>query len=99
LGERLGRIGFYALFGCAVTVSVQLVGLYLVFTTLVVPALSTYYAKGRRYAKAYAIGVLGYAVGLFGSLWLDLPSGSMIVCAIVAAGALVGFLGRPPRPA
>jgi hypothetical protein len=43
--------------------------------------------------------VLGYAVGLFGSLWLDLPSGSMIVCAIVAAGALMGLLSRPPRPA
>src|SRR5262247_67090 len=42
LRERIGRIGFYVLFGCAVTVSVQLVGLYLVFATLVVPALSTY---------------------------------------------------------
>lgn len=99
LGERLGRIGFYALFGCAVTVSVQLVGLYLVFTTLVVPALSTYYTKGRRYPKAYAVGVLGYAAGLVGSLWLDLPSGSMVVCAIVAAGVLVALLGRPRRPA
>jgi zinc/manganese transport system permease protein len=97
LGERLGRIGFYALFGCAVTVSVQLVGLYLVFATLVVPALSTYYAKGRRYAKAYAVGVLGYTVGLLASLWFDLPSGSMIVCTIVASGALVAYLSRPPR--
>jgi zinc/manganese transport system permease protein len=38
VGERLGRIGFYVLFGCVVTVSVQLVGLYLVFASLVVPA-------------------------------------------------------------
>ena len=99
LRERLGRIGFYALFGCAVTVSVQLVGLYLVFATLVVPALSTYYTKGRRYPKAYAVGVLGYAAGLLVSLWLDLPSGSMIVCTIVASGILVAFLGRSPRAA
>lgn len=96
-GERLGRIGFYALFGCAVTVSVQLVGLYLVFATLVIPALSTYYTRGRRYPKAYAVGVLGYAVGLLASLWLDLPSGSMIVCTIAASGILVAFLGRSPR--
>ncbi|HEX4797969.1 MAG TPA: metal ABC transporter permease [Burkholderiales bacterium] len=96
LGERLGRIGFYVLFGCAVTVSVQLVGLYLVFTTLVVPALSTYYAKGRRYLKAYSIGVLGYALGLLASLWLDLPSGSMIVCAMIAVGMLVAYFGRRP---
>ena len=96
-GERLGRIGFYALFGCAVTVSVQLVGLYLVFATLVIPALSTYYTRGRRYPKAYAVGVLGYASGLLASLWLDLPSGSMIVCTIAASGILVALLGRSPR--
>ena len=39
--ERLGRTGFYALFALAVTVSVQLVGLYLVFATLIVPPLAT----------------------------------------------------------
>ena len=79
------------------TVSVQLVGLYLVFATLVVPALSTYYTKSRRYPKAYAVGVLGYAVGLLASLWLDLPSGSMIVCTIVASGMLIAYLGRVRR--
>ena len=40
-GERLGRVGFYVLFALAVTVSVQLVGLYLVFATLIVPPLAT----------------------------------------------------------
>jgi len=59
LRERLGRIGFYVLFACAVTVSVQLVGLFLVFITLVVPALATFYQRRRRYPKAYAVGVLG----------------------------------------
>ena len=97
LGERLGRMGFYTLFGCAVTVSVQLVGLYLVFATLVVPALSTFYVKGRRHLRAYAVGVFGYAVGLLASLWLDLPSGSMIVCAIAAAGLVVALLDRSSR--
>lgn len=92
--ERIGRIGFYVLFGCAVTVSVQLVGLYLVFTSLVVPALSTYYTRSHRYLKAYCVGVLGYALGLLASLWLDLPSGAMIVCAMVAAGVLMAFPGR-----
>ena len=96
--ERLGRIGFYVLFACAVTVSVQLVGLFLVFITLVVPALATYYSRRHRYLKAYTVGVLGYAAGLLASLWFDLPSGAMIVCAIVAAGVLVGLLGRSPRP-
>ena len=97
LGERLGRIGFYVLFGCAVTVSVQLVGIYLVFASLVVPALSTYYAKNHRTLKAYLVGVLGYAVGLLASLWLDLPSGAMVVCVMIAAGLGIAFLGRGAR--
>jgi zinc/manganese transport system permease protein len=89
--ERLGRIGFYVLFACAVTVSVQLVGLFLVFSTLVVPALATFYSRRRRYLKAYAIGVLGYAVGLTLSLVTDLPSGAMIVCAMAGVGALMAL--------
>src|ERR1043165_2531876 len=39
--ERLGRVGFYVVFAFAVTVSVQLVGVYLVFATLIVPPLAT----------------------------------------------------------
>ena len=40
LRERLGRLGFYILFAFAVTASVQLVGVYLVFASLIVPALA-----------------------------------------------------------
>ncbi len=86
LHERIGRIGFYTLFACAVTASVQQVGLYLVFATLVIPALATCFVKSGRLAKAYAIGVLGYGGGLAGSAVADLPSGPMIVCALVATG-------------
>jgi len=89
LGARLGRIGFYAIFACSVTVSVQLVGLYLVFVTLVVPALATWYSRRHRLSKGYLIGGLGYALGLISSLAADLPSGPMIVCAIIALGLLV----------
>ena len=88
LGERIGRVGFYLLFACAVTVSVQLVGLYLVFATLVIPALATFYRQHHRLRRAYAIGVLGYAAGLFASAAADLPSGPMIVCSMALVGAL-----------
>src|SRR5213594_1597020 len=78
--ERLGRTGFYVLFALAVTVSVQLVGVYLVFATLIVPALGTRnYAERKRLPLAYGIGVLGYASGLLLSSALDLPSGALIV--------------------
>lgn len=89
--ERLGRIGFYVLFACAVTVSVQLVGLFLVFATLVVPALSTYFSRRNRLPKAYVIGALGYAAGLLLSVLADLPSGAMVVCAMAAIGLPVMY--------
>ena len=94
LGERLGRIGFYVIFACVVTISVQLVGLYLVFITLVVPALATWYSRRRRLFKAYSLGALGYALGLLASLEFDLPSGPMIVCAVALLGLLSFALGK-----
>ena len=79
LRERVGRIGFYLLFAATVTVSVQLVGLYLVFTTLIVPALATHQLRRARLAVCYALGAFGYALGLGVSTALDLPSGAVIV--------------------
>jgi zinc/manganese transport system permease protein len=84
--RRLGRFGFYATFAVAVTASVQLVGVYLVFTSLIVPALGR---SGRgRLGAAYAVGALGYAAGLALSAWFDLPSGPTIVWALAAIGLL-----------
>ncbi len=79
LRERMGPVGFYALFACAVTVSVQLVGLYLVFTSLIVPALATRTLTRRRLATGYAVGAAGYALGLLVSALTDWPSGPAIV--------------------
>jgi zinc/manganese transport system permease protein len=93
-GERLGRVGFYILFASVVTVSVQLVGLYLVFATLVVPALATFYVRGRRHLKAYGVGVCGYVLGLAGSALADLPSGAMIVCAMVLSAVVLALFSR-----
>ncbi len=83
-GERIGRVGFYGLFAVAVTVSVQLVGLYLVFATLIVPPLATRRMAKNRLAAAWAIGAAGYAAGLLASTALDLPSGPVIVWVLVA---------------
>jgi len=41
LRARLGQIDFYVLFAVVVTQSVQLVGIFLVFTSLSVPALAS----------------------------------------------------------
>jgi zinc/manganese transport system permease protein len=87
--RRLGRFGFYGAFAVAVTASVQLVGVYLVFTSLIVPALATVRATGRgRLLAAYAVGVAGYAAGLVLSALFDLPSGPTIVCTLAAVALL-----------
>lgn len=84
------RAGFYLLFALAVTVSVQLVGVYLVFATLIVPSLGTRkHREARRLPLAYAIGVLGYAIGLALSSAFDLPAGALIVwCLALLAMAV-----------
>jgi zinc/manganese transport system permease protein len=86
--ERLGRVGFYALFALAVTVSVQLVGVYLVFATLIVPPLATRRMHRGRLAAAWALSVAGYAAGLVISTLFDLPTGPAIVWSLVALAAL-----------
>ena len=102
VGERLGRVGFYGLFAVAVTVSVQLVGLYLVFATLIVPPLATRRMEKGRLAAAWGVGALGYGAGLALSTALDLPTGPVIVwtlCAVaLAAYALHARIARRHVP-
>ena len=93
--RKLGRFGFYAVFALAVTASVQLVGVYLVFSSLIIPALATRARQGpRRYGIAYAIGIAGYACGLALSALFDLPSGAVIVWTLAACAAIGAFLTR-----
>ena len=99
--RRLGRFGFYAVFAVAVTASVQLVGVYLVFTSLIVPALATVRRGGRgRIAVGYAMGAAGYVVGLLMSALFDLPSGAVIVWSLGVIALLLSLLlpgtGRHP---
>ena len=82
--ERLGRTGFYVLFALTVTISVQLVGLYLVFATLIIAPLGTRRMARHRLAAAWAIGFVGYATGLVLSTTLDLPTGPVIVWTLAA---------------
>jgi zinc/manganese transport system permease protein len=92
---RWGRFGFYATFAVAVTASVQLVGVYLVFSSLIIPALATRRLSGaRRQWTAYALGAVGYALGLALSAVLDLPSGAVVVCTLAACAGMVALL--PP---
>ena len=103
--ERLVGLLFYALFAIAITASVQLVGVYLVFASLIVPALATAGMRGRaQLFTAYGIGALGYVLGLCLSAVFDLPSGALIVWTLAACALLAQLLpavrrSHPARPA
>lgn len=97
---RLGRVGFYLLFAVTVTASVQLVGVYLVFASLIVPAVAARGLPGTRgLATAFAVGFGGYLAGLVLSALFDLPTGAIIVWALAALAVAVMAGRRWLQPA
>lgn len=93
---RLGQAGFYVLFALVVTQSVQLVGIYLVFASLIIPALaSKRFAEGMRLWVGYGVGLIGYVLGLVSSSLWDLPTGAVIVVTLLVtfiAAVIVSLL-------
>jgi len=76
------NMSFYLLFAITVTASVQLIGVYLVFASLIIPALTVRNTGKYGTLFAFCLGTLGYATGLVISAVLDLPSGAVIVLTL-----------------
>jgi zinc/manganese transport system permease protein len=81
--ERFGRLGFYGLFALSVTVSVQLVGIFLVFASLIAPAIAIRNLTRYALPVGYAVGLLGYFLGIALSAQFDLPTGAIIVWTLI----------------
>ena len=76
---------FYALFGLIVTSFVQLGGVLMVFSYLIVPAAcGTYLAVSlpARLAIGWCVATLASVGGLYASFKLDVPTGAAIVCVL-----------------
>jgi len=95
--DRLRGIGFYALFAFAVTASVQLVGIYLVFACLIIPAISTRHIerRGMRIGCGYGVGIVGCLAGLIFSVTGDLPAGAVIVWSLTISALIFAWLVWP----
>lgn len=92
LRDRFAALGFYITFAIVVTASVQIVGIYLVFASLIIPALATSRMRFRnRLAAGYVIGGISYFVGIVLSALFDLPTGAIIVWTMAAISLLAGF--------
>lgn len=96
---RLRRgAGFYLLFAVSVTASVQLVGVYLVFASLILPALAVRRLHGLRAVVAgWLVAAAGYASGLLIAALSDLPPGPLIVWTLAAAALAGGQLATRHR--
>lgn len=93
LKDKMGRAGFYGLFALAVTASVQLVGIYLVFSSLIIPALAVRnWSESKKMGGAYSIGAAAYVFGLALSAVFDLPSGAVIVWCLAAVAVIANVI-------
>ncbi len=96
--QLMRRGGFYVLFALAVTASVQLVGVYLVFSSLIMPALAVRHAPARwKLPLAYGMGVIAYGLGLSLSAMLDWPSGAVVVLAMALSAAVFSTVIPAPK--
>jgi zinc/manganese transport system permease protein len=71
-------VWFYALFAAAITSSVQMVGVYVVFASLILPALA---ATGSRNEQrtAWGCGITSVLTGILAATFIDAPAGPVIV--------------------
>jgi zinc/manganese transport system permease protein len=98
---RLWDFLFYASFGFVVTSSLAIAGVLLVFCYLIVPSVGAMlYAKnvGPRLAIGWTMGTLVSALGVYLSLYIDLPTGATIVCTFGIVLILMAVMRRFIHP-
>jgi zinc/manganese transport system permease protein len=93
---------FYLSFGVMITFSVGIGGILMVFAYLVIPACVAILLHAERRSRlviGWIVGVLGSAIGLVGSYYLDFPTGPAIVVVLglflIAAGGYDLVTKRP----
>lgn len=86
---------FYLLFGIVITISVQVAGILLVFSFLIVPAVISRLFSirvGLRLVLGWVVAVVASVLGLLASWFWDLPTGAAVVAAFGALLILAGIV-------
>lgn len=94
---RLWDFVFYLTFGVAVTFSVTIAGVLLIFSTLVIPATIAFLFTSnfnRALLIAWATGAAALGAGIWGSVVWDVTTGPLLVVAFGVA-LIVAFALRP----
>tara|TARA_R110002124_G_scaffold233406_1_gene398743 strand:+ start:114309 stop:115091 length:783 start_codon:yes stop_codon:yes gene_type:complete len=83
---------FYPLFAITIPFSVSMIGVYLVFASLIFPALALATLAGHKVLKGLIISIAAYGLGLAASYLFDWPAGPAIILAMaICGGAAYGF--------
>jgi len=82
---------FFMLFAVVVTASVQLVGVYVVFASLILPALATNTMRSHKAVGAIAASVFAVLLGISASTLADLPAGPSLVLAYALTAVAIRF--------
>jgi len=98
---RLWDFLFYALFGLIVTSFVQIGGVLMVFSFLIVPAACGTYLANSLFARllvGWIVATVASFAGLYASFRLDVPTGAAVVCvlglALLTAVIAVALRGK-----
>ena len=86
--EMRNNIGFYLLFALAITSSVQLVGVYVVFASLILPALAAVRVR-RPHLIAWLCGVVAVLSGIAFAGAFDMPTGPVIILSYTATALTI----------
>jgi zinc/manganese transport system permease protein len=94
---------FYCAFAVLISLSLPIAGVYLVFASLIAPALAGWAQPvpggARSHRNAWGVGLAGYGGGLALSLYLDWPTGPSIVLALALSALLaLGLASTRARP-
>ena len=81
-------LGFFVLFALVATASVQMVGVYVVFASLILTALAVNTMRGGRTGVAIVMGMVAVIAGIVVSTRLDLPAGPVLVFSFAIAAVL-----------
>ena len=104
-GRKLWDFLFYVSFGVVIAFSVDVAGVLLVFSALVIPGVVALLFTNRFASAlgiAWGVGAVTIVGGIGASFYWDLATGPLLVCTfgllVVIAAALRGVLGIRPDP-
>jgi zinc/manganese transport system permease protein len=83
---------FYPLFAIIASVAVPVLGLFVVFASLISPALWVH--RGVLLWQAICLAIVAAGIGLSGSWYFDAPSGACVALALAMLGAMSAFFPK-----